>query len=233
MIGWRRAGPGLALVVTLSSAGGAAAAPAGLEHERIVHRVSALGGLDAAPVVGVGYDLRIVDVRPGHDLDVFVDHRIPLPGFDLADFRTDLGGEVDVLRRGLLRWTLRSSVGLVRQRRAAYVAHAVQVGGGTRLGVYWRIPGVRLDVDWDPNVATHLAQSAATRRFNPEAQDGWYSSLGMAYRLGAAVVASVNRFDIELHGGFRSTTRTSLFAARGWLVSYIPFYVGLRASCRF
>lgn len=203
------------------------------EADRIVHRVSVVGGLDAAPQVGLGYDLRIVDAFAGRDVDVHAQYRIPVPGLSLDDFRLDAGAEVDLLKRGPLRWTFDTTFSLVRLHRRAFIAHGIQLALATRLGVYWRVPGLRFDVVWDPNLATHVEPSPAMRRFNPDVRDGWYSSLGMAFKLGAAALVRLGPVDLEVHGGLRMTARTSLFSAGDWLVGYIPFYMGVQAGYRF
>ena len=223
----------LALAVTWLVASEASERTPAPSKLRVTHRAAVEGGIDAAPLVGLGYDARIPQVIAGRDVTITVGWKLPLPGLSLDDFRLDAGARLPIVSRGALRWTVDARVGLVRMRREAVHAHGVQLGLGTGIGGYWRVPGVRFDAAWDPNVGTHVEAQSGLRRFDPEVRSGWYSSLGMAFKVGGAVVLRLGPVDVEARGGLGATARTSLISARGWLVSYVPFYAGLEVGYRF
>lgn len=131
-----------------------------------------------------------------------IDHTMPAGSNFLDDFRTRLGGEIDLLTLG--GWHLSGKMyGLYRRYNAEFVRlDNFGADASGQIGYYRRRWMLAAEIGFDKAIVTHFKHSDTYRYHYAQVVDGWYEPDTGGYWYGGLQAGlSFTRHDIFLRGG--------------------------------
>ena len=195
----------VAILVILSSTPALAETIVGFEPDGHENAVSASAGLDYAIVtMKLGYNRAFWLSKIDRHLILDTGFSIPLMGFDIKDFRFNIGAQISAVRLRFFQLPVSFNVLLRNTENEAYNAFGV----GTELAIY---PGfytdkliVAAETIWDAQWATYITFSDYYKEvIYPGGVEGWYGATGHVFRFGARIGGLINRrVEIYARGGF-------------------------------
>jgi hypothetical protein len=214
----------LAIVLSASGAGQAAAQWNVARFDAHPNRVYASVGLDPAFVSSVGYG-RVVRVQ-GHGFQLGGEVSLAAAQLDTRDFRVRLGVQTSLVHWRSVHFT--GSATAITRGTDNVIFRGLNFGADFTgaIGVYrprWFAAG---DFGKDKAVITHITHSDWYRtHYYPDAKDGWYLDAGGTYHYGFMAGVALGR--VELVGRF------------GWLTTEDyndlnpPLYLSMGAGFAF
>jgi len=157
------------------------------------HIVNLNVGFDNATVVGIGYGYHLQTKMP---LVLNVEYSMPLGDNHFDDFKTKIGGQLNVIQAGNFFTTVKA-YGVFRRYQNDY-ARMFNFGSefSATAGWYahkWFAAG---EFGFDKAITTKLQHSNLMKEYNPGLQSGWYIPDGGNFLYGLQAGYSFHRNDV-------------------------------------
>jgi hypothetical protein len=181
------------------------------------HMITLRAGLEHGAIVGIGYGYYVHTSMP---LLLSIDFSVPLGENPFDDFKTRIGGQLNVIHAGNFHATA-NAYGVIRRYENDF-ASLFNFGSEFSLttGYYRNHWLIAAEFGFDKAIVTHVRHGNIVRENNPSVKDGWYIPTG-------------GNFFYGLQGGL-SFKSNVLYARLGKIVAqdfktepYLPYYVQL------
>jgi hypothetical protein len=183
------------------------------------HIVNLNVGFDNATTVGIGYGYHFNTKMP---LVVNVEYSMPMGNIIFDDFKTKIGGQLDLLRINSFH-TSAKAYGIIR-RFQNDMTRMVNFGSefSATAGIYkdkWFAAG---EIGFDKAITTHIKHSDLMKEYNPSVQSGWYIPTGGNLLYGLQGGYSFSRYDVYAKVGrtlsqdFKTQSMIPYYFQVGW-----------------
>src|SRR5262245_4721433 len=139
------------------------------------HIVNLNVGFDNATVIGVGYGYHFNTRMP---LIVNVEYSMPMGDMVFDDFKTKIGGQLNLVRAKDFYATVKAH--FITRRFQNDFARMVNFGSefSATAGLYKNKWFAAAELGFDKAITTHIKHSDLMKEYNPELQSGWYIPTG-------------------------------------------------------
>ena len=162
------------------------------------HSLQFQTGWDYGVTFGLGYGYKFNTKMP---ILANIEYSFPAGNNLFDDFKTRIGGQVEVLRRGSFSATVKAYCPIRRfeNNQVTFFNFGSEFSGVA--GFYRRKWFVAGEFGFDKAVATHVKHSQRALDNYPGLQNGWYVPTGGNYFFGLQTGISIRASDISLKAG--------------------------------
>ena len=187
------------------------------------HFLNLNAGMDNGSVVGVAYGYRLRTKVP---VIVGLEYSMPFGEKLLDDFKTKIGGQVNVLRSDHFFASVKA-YGIFR-RFENDLARLLNFGSefSATAGYYRRKWFIAADAGFDKAIITHVKHSDLMKEYNPDLVSGWYIPTGGHFLYGLQLGRSFRQNDIYLKVGktveqdLKTSPSLPIYFQLGWSIKW-------------
>ena len=187
------------------------------------HLISLHTGFDHGIEFGLGYGYQVKSKWP---LTLHIDFSTPGGDNFFDDFKTKIGGQLNLVQEGNFRGTIKA-FGIFR-RYENDMSRMLNFGSefSATAGYYRKGWFAGAEFGFDKAVITHIKHSRLMHDYNPSVQNGWYIPTGGNFFYGLQGGISLTGSDLYIRAGrtvgqdWRENTLIPFYAQFGWNMKF-------------